>query len=695
MKSALFLASFTLLVAAAGAQTNLPPAGQEDPCLGYRALVIRPDAPLRSYDTVVQSELLRLGMDVTCADADLLARPEALAAFDLVAGNTVRRYTPEQVAGLKAYLVQGGAFYGSWGGPMECPELLALCGVRRAQSVTSRGFTVLDGPFAGDLGTWCVAFPLWVTDGFWGDANGGKTIVTFEPADGTSVAKDTEGRCAGVFHACGKGRTALLGFGPENYKFITEDHVVARKLLRNLLTWLLPPAPGPHPFSGTIEVRLPRDARVGTVAVNGVAVTQPVQRVVGSLRSVLLPASLVGDGATATVQVTYVPPAKPRHIDTWLIGAYNPLTFSNAAEAADFAARLGATTAWPFVRWCGGCDFFRPALPLPGENVEVRNTPENYLKDYIDACHAHGLRVVPGLKIDWERYPKINATAPSLVNDKGVADAKKVCPLDPSVQKHNVDLVACLLDQYPTIDAMTLDDNFEFQVHPCCCDACEAKLHAYCAKNGLDEKAATARDAFWRAEVRAFVAQVRAACAARGKPLGAWRELAMDELSTQVLDFHGAMGYEFPAATARLGLLAMPEDKGYVKALWGMNRRPEEIEREAVEAIRAGCAAIGFWITPGRHGPESDGNWGYGTKEARLDRPSLTPGTLDAVRRAFAMAEQNWAVYYRDNLLGGDVRFALLSAEMRPGALTLTVKNLGRRAEKRILGTVDLKGLPE
>ena len=144
------------------AQQAVAPGADSALFAGYRALVVRPENSYYDYDSVIQSELLRRGVEVVWGEPENLADPEALKQYDLVATNIKRSFAPEQVAGLKAYLAAGGALYGSWGGPMGCAELLEFCGLRNARSVYIKEITVLDSPMTKGLGECRLPFPEWV-----------------------------------------------------------------------------------------------------------------------------------------------------------------------------------------------------------------------------------------------------------------------------------------------------------------------------------------------------------------------------------------------------------------------------------------------------------------------------------------------------------------------------------------------------
>jgi hypothetical protein len=128
----LYVDDAVISVKAAPAVPAPRPAGQLKSFLGYRALVVRPDIPWsRDYDKVVHAELLRRGIEVVYGEPELLAHPEGLAQFDIVVTNVKRRFTAEQVAGVKAYVTGGGALYGSWGGTDGMPG--DACCLRREE----------------------------------------------------------------------------------------------------------------------------------------------------------------------------------------------------------------------------------------------------------------------------------------------------------------------------------------------------------------------------------------------------------------------------------------------------------------------------------------------------------------------------------------------------------------------------------
>jgi hypothetical protein len=130
------------------------------------------------------------------------------------------------------------------------------------------------------------------------------------------------------------------------------------------------------------------------------------------------------------------------------------------------------------------------------------------------------------------------------------------------------------------------------------------------------------------------------------------------------LDFIGGMVYMEPPGAAR-GPLSVAGDVPFVCLLWAPDTSPETMEREAREAVHAGCPATGYWIRG------EDG--GY-----RMD-----PERSDAMRRAFGSVESEWLAYYSDNVLTGDGRLALVEGALTAQEPTITVRNTGQLVHDR------------
>lgn len=670
------------------------------PFAGATALIIQPENSFNGYDFTISAALLRRGFVVTPGQPADLTDASKLAAYDLVATNLKRSFTSEQIAGLKAYVAAGGAMYGNWGGPMSCPELLAAAGLKNARSVYIRELSLPDSPLTTGIGPQHWAFPEFAGHVNLGDK--GREMVAFDLLDGVPVARDAEGRCLGALREEGAGRCAVLGFCPSNYRFVTDDSKQAGIVLDNLLTWLLPRGPRPQAVPETLRACLPREAKVTSLAVNGRRVAKPEVQVVGSLQAVTVPVGPLAEGQSATIQVACQLPKTARHIETWL---HDPsaclLNSFTPPEAADFLARLHVATVQPLLRYEGGA--INCAHSIAGDTLRatLKDYPGDKFAEVLAACHARGIKVIGGLYLDWKRFPVHLKDAPLYVAKGQPAPEPKVglpvCPLDRGVWDHNLSIVQTLLDNYPELDGVILDDNFEFDQRPCYCPACQAKFAAYCAAQpGQPDPQAEADangpvwKAFWKAQKLAFCQAVHDVCAARGKPVGGWTGQRGPLAFKGVFDFAGDMVYvEPPCSVAPL----WPQlgDFPVVTLLWGMNRNPAGMEADLTEAIGAGSSIVGFWIQYSRLEGITDNPWSLGWTNA--SRFALTPGTLSAIERSFARAEQDWRDYYRDNLIQGDPRFVVTRAKLDGQGLTLTVQRLAQPSTSRVTGPVDLSGL--
>ncbi|MBU0607356.1 MAG: hypothetical protein KKI08_05690 [Armatimonadetes bacterium] len=668
---------------------------------GGAALVIQPENSFNGYDFTITAALMSRGLEVTSGQPDDLTDAARLAPYDLVVTDLKRSFTPAQVTGLKAYVAAGGATYGNWGGPMGCPELLAMSGVKHARSVYIHELTLPESPLTVGLGEQHWAFPEFV--GHVLRTEKGLEMVAFDLVDGLEVARDKEGRCLGSLRQEGAGRAAVLGWCPSNYRFVTDDSREASLVLDNLLAWLLPHGPKPHPAPQAIRVSLPREAKISSVSVDGKPLPQPNVTILGSLQSVAVPVATLAEGKTMAVRVACALPPVKQHIETWL---HDPsaclLNSFTPPEAADFLARLHVATVQPLLRYEGGAINCRQGIPGDTLRGSLKDYPGDKFADVLAACQARGIKVIGGLYLDWRRFPVHLKDAPPYVDRSRVVPEPKprqtVCPLDRGVWEHNLGIVQTLLDGYPTLDGVILDDNFEFDRQPCYCAACLAKFAAWCDQQpgkpdpqAETDSGAPAWKAFWVERKLEFCKRVRDLCAAKGKPVGGWTANRGPIAFRGVFDFAGDMVYVEPPCSVA-PLWPQVADFPVVTLLWGMNRKPAGIEGDFGEAIRAGSNIVGFWIQYARLEGIIDNPWSLGWTNA--SRFGLTPGTLTAIEHAFAGAEPAWRDYYRANLLQGDPRFVVTKASLSAGGLSLTVKRLAEPSPQRIIGPVELPGLP-
>lgn len=675
---------------------------------GATALVIQPENSFNGYDFTIFAALLRRGFEVTHGQPEDLADTAKLAPYDLVVTNLKRSFTPPQVSGLKAYVAAGGAMYGNWGGPMGCPELLAVCGVRNARSVYIRELTLPDSPLTVGLGAQRWVFPDFV--GHLRQGETGREMVAFDLIDGTEVARDVEGRCLGALRAEGAGRCAVLGFCPSNYRFVTDDSTCAGTVLDNLLAWLLPHGPRPRPAPQTVRVSLPREARVLSVSVDDRRLPDPEVQILGSLQTLPVPMAQLAEGQAARVHVECNLPPVHRHIETCLHdpSACSFLSF-DPDQAAEFLQALHVAVVQPLLRYEGGVINCRRGIPGDRPRERFLSYPGDLLADYIRACHARGIRVVGGLYTDWHRFaPHLSDAPPRVARGEPPPDKgpnQPVCPLDAAVWDHNLGIVGNLLDSYPDLDGIILDDNFEFDRYPCYCQACLQRFNAYCQREhhpcDPQEEAQAGGpvwQAFWVEQKLEFCRRIRNLCAARGKPVGGWTAQRGPVAFKGVFDFAGNMVYVEPPFSVA-PLWPQVGDFPVVTLLWGMDRTPEGIAGDFVEAIRAGSNIVGFWVQYARLEDDvpspldrgADNPWSLGWPSGQSF--SLRPGTLTAIQRAFAGAEEAWRAYYRESLVQGDARFVVTHASLERTGLTVTIRRLDRPAPQRVVGSVQLPGL--
>ena len=498
-------------------------------------------------------------------------------------------------------------------------------------------------------------------------------MVAFDLLDGVLAATDAQGRCLGALRQVGAGRCAVLGFCPSKYRLFTDDAKLADKLLDNLLDWLLPHGSKPHPWPGTLEVCLPRAAEVLKVSFNGQPVANPAVNKTGSLVAVTLPVATIADGESATVRLAYKRQPHSRPVQTWLhdcIGSFFS-AFDTPAQAADFLVAVHANVTQPLLRYAGGSVCYRSGIPGDRPRPRIAKYNGDYLAEYVDACHKRGIRVIGGLYLDWQKYDAHNRTAPPLVEKDGRDGQENprhlVCPLDTRVQMHNLEVVENLLTHYPQLDGLILDDNFEFDRHPCYCERCRAKFRSYCRRRDLPYRnPITDADShdwneFWQSEMLAFCKRVHELCAARGKPVGGWSDGRGTLRFKGVFDFAGDMHYVQPPYSVA-SIFPSAGDFDVYTLLWGMDRKPADMEADMVEAIHGGSYVVGFWASYSKVENSKDNVWSLGTRPGA--QCTLTPGSLDAIARAFALADEDWLAFYRDNLIRGDGRFAVTSAKL-------------------------------
>jgi len=662
----------TLLVTAGGAV---------GPYEGFRALVVQPEHSW-GWDSAVFGALQERGFDTDYGPLPLDAA--VLSRYDLVALSIRRRLGEAEAGALERYVADGGAVYGSWGGPMGSPQFLRrVCHVRATRSLRIGRIRLLDGPLCEGIGA--VELPLSERMGHRKMPEAGWEIVSVQPAEGGIVAaEDMQGRPLGVLSRYGQGRTAVLGFGPENDKYYA-DVTIGPALMDNLLRWLLPgeerqPRAG---WSGRVAVAVPARARNLLVSLDGKQLSAPDIRQVGSLKLVGLDLAAVRPGHSVSVRIGYAL-VEGRDVEAVIHLPWGTLRAAarSPARLAEYLEWLRATTCIPLLRSSFGRAWYKGMPEDRPDEVLVARYKGNFLADLVRECHARGIAVVADVYLDnsepLRKHPEVARLDREGKPIKDRYGRLMACFNNPKAQEHNLATFRQLLDDYE-LDGVILDDNFELDRTECYCGYCKDGFRHYCERNGLTyvDPAATRDPELernWRLykqeATRALCARVREIARAHGVPAGGWVGVGADHVHlAAALDYLGGMVYSVPPRAARAPLSLLGERR-FVCLLWAPDVDPDAIEREAHEAVRAGCAAVGYWIRGEDGGYEMD------------------PARAEAIRRALGGLEDEWLAFYRDNLVRGDPRFVVTGGQVRPNGLQLTLKNAGRRSGARLEGRV-------
>lgn len=658
----------------------------ERPFEGLKALVVEPES-FWTWDSAIFGALDERGFEV-----DYGAVPDdraALARYDLVALDIKRSLTAKEAEDLEKYVSDGGAVYGSWGGPMGTPGLLnRVCKVGATKSVRIRRINLLSSPLSKGITDTALDMPPRV--GHMSTGANGWEIVSVQPLEGgVPVAKDDAGNVLGVLSTYGKGKAAVLGFGPEQEKYLVKREL-GPVMLDNLLAWLLKDklASPDRGHSGRVTIALPARAEVREVFLNGERVASPAIKHVGSLKKIRLPVADVGPGQEALVRVTYADLPKGRSVETviHLPWATMRAAAKSPAQLADYLQSLGATAVYPLLRGGDGQAWYKGMPQDKPDDVLVTQYQGNFLADLIGECHKRGIKLIGDIYFDSTEPVRAHPET-ALIDRKGNAvkdeyGRPQACFNNPLGQEHTLATIAQLFDNYK-VDGVVLDDNFELDGAECYCAYCKDGFRKYCEARGIayadpalaEGATAAAWHEYKQEATRALAAKVRAIAAAHGLPAGGWVGSGMGATYLRPsLDFLGGMVYTEPPRAARV-LLSVLGDCGFICLLWAPDADPQAMVGEVRDAVHAGCADVGFWIRA------EDG--GYQMDAARSE----------AMRRAFGSVEEEWLAFYRDSILSGDTRFVVLEGKLGPGELTLKLKNTGATVSTRQAGTLDLSGL--
>lgn len=654
---------------------------------GLRALVVEPEN-FWGWDAAVFGALHERHFDVAYAKPEAIEDFNFLAQFDIVASNIRRKFTPQQVENLKRFIADGGAFYGSWGGPMATLELLRICKVTSTRSVRITGMTLLDSPISKGINEREIAFPPVI-----GHSRSGRwEMVSMTPLEGgVPVAKDADGNILGVLGEYGKGRTAILGFGPENDKYFVKREI-GQVMMDNLLSWLLEnKLNAPRKWTGVVEVSVPVRAEVKGVYLDGKPVANPKITEFGSLKKITLDLKRIEVGKEVTVTVTYKPLTHARNVETVIHMPWGSFPYfirnqkGTPEMLAEWLKSINATICQPLLREANGFAYYK-GMPEDTVSPEVAGYKGNFLAEFIDECHKRGIKVIGGIYLESPTTLRRHPDA-MVVGKDGKANPKQACFNNPKGQEYNLATIRHLVENYK-LDGVILDDNFELQDYDCHCDFCKEDFRQYCERKGIefrDPSQIPWGDPLWFHWVeckleatRRLVSNIAEIVHRHNLPLGGWVGVGMRQTHLkEVFDFIGGMVYTTPPRATRLMLWALGKCK-FICLLWAPNQRPERMMEEFRDAIFAGNSAVGFWIYPPGHvGAEGYGGW------------RMLEGSYEAIAMAFANAERWWLEFYRQNILTGDPRFAITGGKVGKDKMTLKVKNFGAPVD-RVQGKLGL-----
>jgi hypothetical protein len=662
-------------------------AVQGRPFEGFTALVAEPENSW-TWDSAIFGALEERGFEVTYGRAP--ADVGALRRYDLVALSIKRNLTAAEDDAVRKYVAEGGAVYGSWGGPFGSAGLMReVCRVGSFRSVRLTRMVLAKGPLARGISEHRIEFAARAGHVTAGPA--GWEVVIVEPLPGgIPVATDAAGGVLGVLSRYGKGRAATLGFGPEQDKHLAES-ALGPVMLDNLLGWLLEGKLGRQPgrLTGRIAVALPARAEVLDVSVDGQRVARPATKEVGSLKKIELELGGLGPDKQAVVRIAYKPLAEARHVETWVHLPWNTLRAAakSPGQLADYLKSLNATACQPLLRGAHGEAWYR-GMPddLPDDKL-VKQYRGDFLADLIAECHRRGIRLIAGLYFDnaapLRRHPDVRRVDRRGNELKDPYGRGLACFNNPKAREHNLATVRHLVGQYK-VDGIILDDNFELDKNDCYCPYCKEAFRKYCEARGLAYRdpagiSDAAMASHWRLHrreaTRRLAAEVTAIAREAHLPAGGWVGAGMDAVHLGgAFDFLGGMVYSSPPRSAR-GPLSVLGGCRYVCLLWAPQSSPAAMEREVRQAVHAGCAAVGFWVRGADGGYQMD-----------ADRTA-------AIRRAFAGTEKQWLAFYLSNLLTGDKRFVVVDGKVGREELRLRIRNAGQGPPSRISGHVDLSAL--
>jgi len=241
-------------------------------------------------------------------------------------------------------------------------------------------------------------------------------------------------------------------------------------------------------------------------------------------------------------------------------------------------------------------------------------------------------------------------------------------PARPGVQQHNVDVIACLVDQYrrwtrsfSTTTSSSTSTVLLRQV--------QGQFHDYCRRTARMNVPA-ALDEFWKAEVRVFVARC-----VQPVPHAASRS-ALARAGHGRAQREGAGlprrdGVRVPGLDRLFDRAADARGKGYVKMLWAWIAARRTLRRRP--SRRSGrIPSVGFWL----FFDKVEGTRRTGAAASRTKAASARgAGTFDAVATAFSTLTDGSTIPRQHPQWRRALRSAL--GRVKADSLTVTIKNTG------------------
>lgn len=668
---------------------NAAPARDYEDYRGYHVLTVLADKPgwMRGPYHSARGAFRLHNIAMTEAGPEILEKPEEMLKYDAVFLGNRPVYTDAQAAGLEKYLASGGTLYATWGVGTNNPRLLKLFGIKQRKSQWLLNIK-LDEGFWGKI-TPDNNVPL---NTWWGfrkpmkrDGGTGHEMVTLEPADSGSKVimwSETDVPLGLVREYPGGGRALLLGITPENNTYYKNGRQITLKMLHKIYAFLFNKPPRKPDFSGQVEVSVPATVEVSSVKVGGKEVKTRF-RPEGSVKLAQLDLKNLKPGESAEVVIDFRKTRKGNVLRFITFPNGNHIYFDHPAELIKFVRYMNADSLSSQCRNATGIAFYSKSYP--GDRQKLSSYQGDFLKDFYVMAKREGIGTSGFFYQVMNKRPDVQKYTVRLDKDgKPARNGRRYCQLDEKLREHNLNSFRQFTKDYPEVDGLSLDDNFEMEgTFNCCyCKNCLDKFRkAYPGKKPGSHSPEWQK--FWADEGEKLLMQLVAIAKEAGKPLGGARQMWVKPGKVhKYLTHHGAMVYEWPALGCSEGIRVLPAFAQYRTILWGMERLDlSDIDPEVRECVFSGASSLGYWLHFYKRN-DADNPWNIGMpqedKEMKLPNGRLMHGTFAAVSKALANTEKHYADYLAQYLLRGDNRCTVTDAVMTDSQLRLTIKNTGK-----------------